>query len=201
LPNSTIGAAREADGNGRFNSLAFVAEQADVKNRTMELVQVVTVTPGAGLAPDIVAVQPMVNQIDGSGNATPHGQINGIPVWMMYGAGSAVKITPAVGDIGLLIISDRDISSVKSNAAVSNPGSRRVFDFADGVYLGGVLNAPATQSIVMNSAGITITSATVTINATNIVTTGLLTNNGHAVGSTHVHGGVSTGGSDTGTPI
>jgi phage baseplate assembly protein gpV len=45
----------------------------------------------------------------------------------------------------------------------------------------------------MDSSGIAITG--------NLSVTGTMTNNGVNVGSTHVHGGVQSGGSPTGTPL
>lgn len=60
--------------------------------------------------------------------------------------------------------------------------------------VGGAVSIQITQN------SITFTAPTFTING-NIVTTGTITNNGVHVDSTHKHGGVQTGGSDTGTPV
>ena len=43
------------------------------------------------------------------------------------------------------------------------------------------------------------TSGTMNVNG-NIISTGTITNNGKAIGSTHTHGGVQTGSGTTGTP-
>ncbi len=48
--------------------------------------------------------------------------------------------------------------------------------------------------------GNTTLNGTLTVNG-NVATIGTLQNNGHAVGSTHQHSGVSTGSSNTGAPL
>jgi hypothetical protein len=54
-------------------------------------------------------------------------------------------------------------------------------------------------SINLNGGNLTVNNGNVTING-NVTTNGTLTNNGTNVGSTHVHGGVQAGGSNTSTP-
>lgn len=201
--NLQLGAAKPQDGASDFNLISFVAEQLDNKAARTRLVSVVAVYPGSGLAPDTVDVHPLVNQIDGAGNATPHGVVHGIPVFMMFGAGSAVKITPAVGDLGVMICEDRDISSVKATGAQANPGSRRTFDFADGLYFGGFLNSAASQYVLLNSAGVSIkspTAITMTVGSKAIsITSSGITLDG-ILWDTHVHGGVQSGGASTTGP-
>jgi hypothetical protein len=119
-----------------------------------------------------------------------------------------VIIDPKVGDIGLCIFADRDISSVKANVAALRggkgsvtPGSGRRFDMADGLYVGGLLNGVPTQYVQFSASGINIVSPTkVTITAPETDIVGALKNNGVNVGSTHVHGGVSSGSSNTSVP-
>jgi phage gp45-like len=50
-----------------------------------------------------------------------------------------------------------------------------------------------TQTGIIINGNVTITG--------NVATTGTLQNNGHDVGSTHKHSGVTTGGGQTGTPL
>jgi len=66
------------------------------------------------------------------------------------------------------------------------------------------LNA-SLQNVTINATKITL-NAEVVINgkttiAGNVATTGTLTNNAVDVGSTHTHGGVTTGGGTTGVPV
>jgi hypothetical protein len=137
-----------------FNSMAFLFKQLAAQNASAALVQVKSVTNVGGVAAvGSVSVQPMVNQVDGSGNATPHGTIFNIPYFRMQGGAFAVILDPKVGDIGIAVFCDRDISSVKVNKAVSNPGSARQFDWADGLYLGGFLNGVPTSYVQFDSNG------------------------------------------------
>jgi len=84
----------------------------------------------------------------------------------------------------------------------------------------GVTVVRGDTQMVINDAGVTITgnllvhgtitgdngfsisggtSGTMNVNG-NIISTGTITNNGKAIGSTHTHGGVQTGSGTTGTP-
>jgi len=58
--------------------------------------------------PPIVSVQPLVNQVDGQGNPTQHGIINGVPVFRLQGGANAIIADPVAGDIGLLATASRD---------------------------------------------------------------------------------------------
>lgn len=126
------------------------------------LAQVKAVNPTAGT----VDVQPLVNQTDSYGNAVPHDVIHGFPYFQLQSGTSAIVIVPTVGDIGTVIFADRDISAVKATRAAANPASRRMFDMADGLYFGGMLNAAPTQYVRFDGSGIAITSpVAVTLNA------------------------------------
>jgi phage baseplate assembly protein gpV len=167
-----------------------------------------------------VDVQPMVNQVDGTGNPTPHETIHNLPYFRLQGGVNAIILDPVVGDIGIAVFCSRDISQVKRTKAISNPGSAGRFDWADGLYIGGFLNAVPTQYIQFSNTGIalstpntftvtannTVINSPVTVNGVstlngNVASTGTLTNNGHAVGSTHLHTGVQGGIGTSGPPV
>jgi hypothetical protein len=93
-------------------------------------------TPGSNTPIGYIDVQPMVNQIDGYGNATPHGTVYRVTYYRYQNGLFAIYADPVVGDIGHMVPADRDVSSVYANNAVANPGSRRKFDLADGTYFG-----------------------------------------------------------------
>ena len=151
---------------------------------------------GTGLNPTgTVDVLPLVNQVNGRGNPTPHGIVPRLPFFRVQGGANAVVIDPVVGDIGLAVFADRDVSTVKTTRAQANPGSFRQHDMADGFYLGGFLNGVPTQYVKFTSEGIDIVSS-----GTVAITSAGLTHNGVNIGSTHKHGGVQTGTSDTGVP-
>lgn len=198
-----IGQEWQRTGGSALNAVAFLTRQILAGKAFVALVEVKSVTAGGGAVAlaGTVNVQPMVDQIDGLGNQVPHGTIFALPYFRLQGGVSGIICDPAVGDIGVAVFADRDISKVKATRAVAGPGSRRQNDWADGLYLGGFLNSPPSQYVRFHGGGIDIvTTGTVSINAGTIASTGTLLNNGLHVGSTHVHGGVQSGIANTGTP-
>jgi hypothetical protein len=146
-----------SDSAGAFNPFAFQIAQALARISTNKIVKVMAVDTDK----KTVDVQIAVNQLDGQLNSTPHGTIYGIPyVWAMGGT-NAFMIDPAVGDMGMMSVCDRDISAVKSTQDIGNPGSLRKFSPSDGIYLFGIpgLNGTApVQWIKWTSDGIDITA-------------------------------------------
>lgn len=154
------GSQQLASGAGRFNAHDFQIMRWLQKTWVSTLVQVVAVTPYSddGTTGGTVDLQPLVNQVDGNGNAVPHGVLYGVQYWRLQGGANAVIVDPVAMDIGLAIFADRDISRVKATRKQGNPGSSRFHDPADGVYLGGLLNGQATQFIRMAQEGIRLKS-------------------------------------------
>lgn len=215
--------------NSEFNAIEFVITQLLNKRNYTTLVQVMAVRSAGEVAPvGFVDVQIMVNQIDAAGNSMPHGIVNNVPYFRLQGGANAVIIDPQVGDIGMATFADRDISSVKANRAISNPGSKRRADIADGLYTGGFLNAAPTQYIRFTDSGIEVVSPTnvtvraptinmigtdsVTLQSTSIILDGPVTGTTGAIFTgdvtgqgtslhTHKHGGVQTGGAQTSAPV
>jgi hypothetical protein len=151
------GAADPTTAGDQFNAMWFIAKQVLAGVWTATLAQVKSVT-NAGEVKDTgtVSLQPLVNQVDGQGNATPHGAISNAIYFRYGGKDGAVICDPVVGDIGIMLSASSDISSVKANKAQSNPGSSRKFNPADAIYLGAVLSAAPTQYITFTSTGIKI---------------------------------------------
>ena len=196
------------DAASEFEAMAFLVEQMLREARTNITVQVSSVT-GDGLTTwPVVSVQPTVNQIDGMGNATPHGTIYNVPVLMIGGGNGAVISLPVVGDKGWMAVADRDISSVQNNdGAVSNPGSNRIMDLSDGLYIGKVWGKFPTQYVQFTATGINM----VDMNGNklqsgpagfNVITApgGDFVVNGVSA-TLHIHGGVTTGGGSTTPPV
>lgn len=147
-----------------FNAMSFVVRQILNGTATTTLVRVVAIAAG------YVDVQPLVNQVDGAGNATPHGVIHHLPFFRLQGGASAVIIDPQIGDIGMASFASHDISSVKATRKQANPGSRRRFDMADGIYVGGMLNGVPTQFVAFTDTGISIsTPHALTLSAANVI--------------------------------
>ncbi len=227
IPNGQL---QPASTWGDFNNMAFVIQQAMAKMQTATLVRVESCTNAGTLtAVGFVDITPLVNQIDGQNSSVPHTTIYNVPYLRIQGGANAVILDPQVGDIGLAVFASRDISNVKSSKKQSPPASHRQYSFSDAIYLGGLLNGVPSQYVQFNADGITIHSPmSITFTAPDIhlsaqtieiiastsatLTTPLLTINGSvsvtgnvtASGTslhTHVHGGVSPGGSNTGVPI
>lgn len=179
-----------------FDATSFLVTQILNRANTATLVQIKAVTNNGGVsAVGFVDVQPLVAQLDGYGNAVPHQVVNGLPYFRMQGGANAVILDPQPGDIGVAVFASRDISAVKAKKGPALPGSRRRFDMADGVYLGGLLNGVPTQYVQFSSAGINVVSPTqIQIQAPTVkIVSTTLTHNDVNVGETHKHGGVASG--------
>jgi phage baseplate assembly protein gpV len=218
---SYTGYQQPNSGATEFDAHAFVIKSIIGKLATTAVVQVIAVTNSGGVSPvGFVDVQPMVNQMDGAGNPTPHATIHNMPYVRLQGGTNAIIMDPAVDDIGVAVFCSRDISQVKRTKAISNPGTEARFDWADGIFIGLILNGLPTQYIQYSNTGIalktpntftvtannTVINSPVTVNGAttingNVATTGTLTNNTHAVGSTHDHTGVTTGTGVSGPPV
>lgn len=147
--------------SGQWNALQFMVKQLMRGMATATIVKVMAVTNDGGVSPvGFVDIQPLVNLTDGAGVSVPHGTIYGCPYQRLQGGANAVILDPEVGDLGIAIFADRDISSVIANKAQANPGSRRRFNMSDGMYLGGVLNGTPTQWVRFSTAGIELHSPT-----------------------------------------
>ena len=196
------------DGNTPFNAAYFLVQQILGRVGTMKLVRVEAVTNEGELAPvGFVDVLPLVNLIDGLGNVTVQKTVFGLPYFRIQGGTNAVIMDPKVGDIGLCIISDRDISAVKAAREPSPPGSRRRFDLADGVYIGGILNGVPEQYVRFTDDEIEVVSTTkVTLRAPdieldgNVTATGTVKGPGNISLTTHTHTSAAPG-NPTGPPL
>lgn len=188
-------------GQDDMSLMSFIVRQIMNSMATTSLVQVKAVNA------ETVDVQPMVHQIDGKGTAIPHSIIHALPYFKLRAGGSAVRLTPKVGDIGVAVFTSSDSSSVKKNKAPANPGSRRRFDWADGLYFGGFLGVAETTFVDLDDdVGVTVTvpsgktvimtagSVNMKISASGVdFSGGTVKHNGVNIGSTHHHAGVQTG--------
>ena len=160
-----LGAQDANSGASNFNVTTFISEQVRSQISTATLVKIVKapydangnpIAPGAAVPVGYVDVLPLVNQIDGYGNATPHQTVYHLSYYRYQGGLGAVIIDPAVGDIGKMVVADRDTSAVRATGMQSNPGSRRQYDKADGTYFGCTQAAAPNQFIAFTEDGITI---------------------------------------------
>ncbi|MFM1413570.1 phage baseplate protein [Yersinia enterocolitica] len=123
-------------------------------------IRLATVTAVRGTAPNLVVdVLPLVAEVRSSDRTIIQGsQIYNIPVWRLQRGGSAIIMDPVAGDIGLIAVSDVDISVARSARKESVPGSLRTHSQSDAIYFGGVLNGQPTQFIEFADSELNITS-------------------------------------------
>lgn len=213
------GTLTELAGLGEFNQLSFMIRQMLNKVHIATLVQIVAVAPGGTGPVGTVSVIPLLNMVDGAGNAIPHGAILDIPYFRLQGGTNAIILDPEVNDIGLAIFADQDISNVKSSLVASIPATGRRNDWADGMYFGGFLNGSPVQYIQFTTNGVnvvtpgdfnvqaggnmnanitgtaTITAPTVDVNASNSAT--ITTPNASVTGNLAVGGNLTVTGTIT----
>lgn len=155
------GAQEPHTSNNEFNAQSFIIRAITGRYNTSMPVKIVSLVSGSGLEPvGFVNVQPMVNQLDGYGDSVPHGVIFNVPYMRIQGGANAVIIDPKVGDIGIACFASHDISAVKANRDISNPGSLRRFDMADAIYIGGILNGTPVNYVMISDDEITLKHST-----------------------------------------
>ena len=175
------GHAFSEDMNSDYNALTFVIKQILGRANIAAVCKVVKVTGGGVGKACFVTLQPLVNQVDGYGNAIPPGLLHNVPCYRMQSGNNAIICDPQVNDIGPALFSDRDISTLKANynndtmaavlASGVNPNTHRRFSVADGMYFGGVYNGtPVNYIQFLNNKIVINTIDEVDITATNKVT-------------------------------
>ena len=167
----------------------------------IELVQVTAVD---GLT---CTVKPLLAKRDAVGNKVATIEVSGIPFMRLQMGVSAVLMNPKVGDKGLLLCCDRDISNILATGQESMVATGFTHVKKDGIYLGGVglLGATPTEYIEFTGTGINMVSTgTININGVQITSAGSLIFNNGVVGESHIHsqGSDSNGDAeqDTGAP-
>lgn len=124
---------------------------------TCTLVKVQAVNPVSDRV-GFVTVLPLIQETDTSGVVIPASPIYNVPYVRYQGGSSAVILDPAVGDTGLAMFAERDITSIKTTLATGPAATDRNHSSADGLYIGGVLNAAPTQWVkfLPDAAGIDV---------------------------------------------
>lgn len=137
----------------------YAIAQALGKMQTATVVRVEKCTR-AGEAAEVgfVDVTPMVSQMDAFSREVPHAVIHNLPYVRMQGGKNAVIIDPRPGDLGIAVFASRDISRVKTDKKPAPPASWRSHNWADGMYIGGLLNGVPEQYVRFHGGGIEILS-------------------------------------------
>lgn len=145
----------------------FIINQLISAIHTCQLVKVLAVRPTAGKV-GFVDVLPQVQDTATDGVVIEQTPIYNVP-YLRYQAGaSAVIMDPEVGDIGLALVAERDITAFKNTVQPGPAATARQYSSADALYIGGVLNADPTQWVKFKpgAAGIEIvTPGDLTMNA------------------------------------
>jgi hypothetical protein len=192
------GAQNQGSGVTDTNSYSFLIDQKLADIRTATLVKIVkapydkdgnTITPGSPVAVGYVDVLPLVNQLDGDGNATKHETVFRLSYYRYQGGPFAIIADPKVDDIGKMVIADRDTSSVRATNGQANPGSRRKFDMADGTFFGNPQGGVPTHYIAYDGNNINI----VVPSGKKIVITGDVTVTGSITATGNITAGQGTG--------
>ena len=144
-----------------FNMLMYLARSVLREVNTVEIVKIQEVNTEN----KTVAVIPVIKNANAEGNPIPVTTIYNVKyIEWQYGI-NAIKATPAIGDIGIIVVCKKDTSSIESGLV----GSFSEFSLRDGIYLGGLkgFNQEPTQYIEFTENGITITTPkTLTVNTT-----------------------------------
>lgn len=129
------------------------------KIHTADLVKVLAVRPTSG-AVGFVDVQPLVLERTTRDTVLAQAPIFDVPYLRAQGGRSAIILDPAVGDIGLAVFAERDITTVTATRAEAAAATDRAYDSADALYVGGLLNADPEQFIefLPDAAGINVTT-------------------------------------------
>lgn len=189
----TKGNAKLNTNTNTFNALSFVIQQTLWGVNTCEPVKVIAVSNG------FVDVEPLVYSVNGDGDTIPTSNIYSLPYVRLQSGNNGIIIDPQVGDIGLAVYCQRDITGVKSAKQKTIPFSKRKFNKADGVFIGGLanINQMPTRLIQFTDDGIVITGENkVTINAETVINgntsiNGDLSVTGNSTASDHISGGIS----------
>ncbi|XKM12650.1 Gp138 family membrane-puncturing spike protein [Orbaceae bacterium ac157xtp] len=126
-----------------------------------------------------VDVMPLILGETAEGEKIEANVIYNIKYVRIQSGDSAIIIDPSEGDIGMALVCDRDISTIKKTKQEAMPASNRIHSLPDSIYLGGVLNRTPKQYIKFTQDGIeiyspsliTVTSPKVNVNADNLTAT------------------------------
>lgn len=165
-----------------------------------------------------VDVKPLVTQLAANDVAIAHSIIHGLPYFRYQASAAAIIITPVIGDKGICVYAQNDISGVLEKGAEAPPTSYRKFDYADGFYFGLVakiakeptsfieitdddilLKIGDNTSVKMVDGEISLDAQSIKISG-DVEFTGSIKSNNKTIDSTHTHGGVQAGSSNTLTP-
>lgn len=134
-----------------YAAFNFIVNSLIDNVNTVEVVKVVKVNND-----NTIDVIPIVKRLTSEGETIGESVVYGVKCFgWQYGV-NAIKAKPVVDDIGFVVVSKRDISSIESGRVASN----RKYCLADGIYVGGLVgfNQEPTEIITFDDNGISIKS-------------------------------------------
>lgn len=169
--NIPAGRATPQTGRSQINSINYAIAQSLRRMQTATIVRVEKCTRKGEAEPvGFVDVTPMVSQVDSYAREVPHAKLHHLPYVRVQGGKNAVICDPEPGDIGIAVFASRDISRLKEKQEPAPPGSWRTFNYADGMYIGGLLNGKPEQWVRFHPDGIEILSPkNVTLDAPDVL--------------------------------
>lgn len=131
--------------NSGFNSRDFATQMAQAGMSVAAIGKVVKNSVSGQVGPvGRVQFQSLVTMIDGIGQVEEHATVFNLPYFRLSGGHKAIIMDPKEGDVGFVVVADRDTSGVKKSKKVSPPGSKRRFNLADGIYISACLGDAPT---------------------------------------------------------
>lgn len=122
-----------------FNGMDFLIQNA-IKRMVSTAIPVrvdAVERNGDGAAAGYVDATPLVCQTAADGSALDPVSIPRLPYFRYQHGTAAVICDPKVGDVGLAIFAQQDVSRLDGGNEPVPPGSFRSFDMSDGFYIGG----------------------------------------------------------------
>ena len=111
-----------------YGALTFIINSLIERVNTTEIVKVVSIN-GDGT----INVIPVVKKVNSEGTTIEESIIYGVKCFGWQFGENAIKSIPAENDVGIMVVSKRDITSIESGRVASN----REFCLGDGIYIGG----------------------------------------------------------------
>ena len=161
--------------NSLEGALEFLITQIAGRTNVCTPVKVVAVHTEGRVAPvGFVDVLPLLDQQTVDGEAVPSVTIFGVPYLRAQAGTAAIIVDPQVGDTGVCVFSDRDISTFKSTGEEGVPPTFRRFSMADAIYIGGFSpKVVPLQYVVADEDGVEINAGeagTLSLKGQNLIT-------------------------------
>ncbi len=139
MDNTVKSNQKEGSSSSLYNQIEFFTENLIKSTVNTALpVKVVGVEANGVDITGYVNVIPLVQSYDNFGNAIPANTIFKVPYCRIQGGKACLIIDPVIGDKGIAIFSQQDITNLGDNP--QKPFTLRCFDMADALYIGGILN-------------------------------------------------------------